>query len=62
MKRHLRASSLAISILLFQPGGSAVVAHAQDAVTPLPEPAVGGVPGALPVSRRPMTRFQSSKS
>ncbi|CAK11680.1 hypothetical protein pRL70153 (plasmid) [Rhizobium johnstonii 3841] len=48
MKRHLRASSLAISILLFQPGGSAVVAHAQDAVTPLPEPAVGGVPGAPP--------------
>ncbi|WP_322885975.1 type IV secretion system protein [Sinorhizobium medicae] len=44
MKRHLRASSLAISILLFQPGGSAMVAHAQDAVTPLPEPAVGGVP------------------
>ncbi|MDI5930210.1 type IV secretion system protein [Rhizobium leguminosarum] len=48
MKRHLRASPLAISILLFQPGGSAVVAHAQAAVTPLPEPAVGGVPGGPP--------------
>ncbi|MBP2449662.1 type IV secretion system protein [Rhizobium leguminosarum] len=44
MKRHLRTSSLAISILLFQPIGSAVVAHAQDTVTPLPEPAVGGAP------------------
>ncbi|WFU07290.1 type IV secretion system protein (plasmid) [Rhizobium sp. CB3171] len=44
MKWHLRTRLLAISILLFQPDGSAVVAHAQDAVTPLPEPAVGGAP------------------
>ncbi|MBX4967725.1 type IV secretion system protein [Rhizobium binae] len=45
MKRHLRTALFGISILLLQSGTAAVTAHAQDAVTPLPDPAVGTVPG-----------------
>lgn len=43
MKRHLRTRLMGLSILLLQ-AGTAVVANAQDAITPLPEPAIGTVP------------------